>query len=60
MPIEIKELHIRVNVNSEDCGSGREDEKTRPAQSSGETDMDRMVELCAERVLEVIKREQQR
>lgn len=55
MPIEIKELHIRVNVNSEDCESGRQKESSAIEQSSGGGNIDRVVEQCVERVLEVIK-----
>ncbi len=60
MPIEIKELHIRVNVNSEDCEPGQEQNIPGHQQSPAGGNMDRFVEQCVERVLEVIKREKQR
>jgi hypothetical protein len=58
MPIEIKELHIRVNVNSEKYGP---DEKNRrPEAQQSPANMSRVVEECVEKVLDVLERKQQR
>ena len=56
MPIEIKELHIKVNVEEpspERSGPGR-----RPPQST--RDRDTLVDLCVEKVLEVLKQKNRR
>jgi hypothetical protein len=56
MPIEIKELHIRVNVNSEKYGP---DEKNRRPEAQ-QSPANMMVEECVEKVLDVLERKQQR
>jgi hypothetical protein len=53
MPIEIKELHIRINVEEE------------PKDSSSETkikkqDADKIIEACVEQVMEIISKTQDR
>jgi hypothetical protein len=54
MPIEIKELHIKVNVG-EDQQSG-----APAAPASGEESKDAIVKACVEKVLEILKERQER
>jgi len=58
MPIEIKEIHIRVNVTSEECESNEKNHRSETQQSP--VNMSRFVEECVEKVLEVLDRKQQR
>lgn len=60
MPIEIKELHIRVNVDTENCEPGDPKDQSVLKESSSPGNIDRVVEQCVERVLEVIKRDEKR
>ncbi len=60
MPIEIKELHIRVTVNvpaddTPDAGDGRPD-TTRPAG----VDQQAIVAECVEQVMQIIQEKQER
>ncbi len=56
MPIEIKELHIRLNVGKSNCEieSSTTEEAIKPRQN------DHIVQECVERVLEVLKQQNQR
>jgi len=61
MPIEIRELHIKVNVTSptaEQPASAAE----RSVQSSGKNsnDTDEMVASCIEKVMEIFKNKTER
>jgi hypothetical protein len=57
MPIEIKELHIKVTVNSP---------QTQPSDSavagatSADTDVNAIVAECVEQVLEILKHKAER
>jgi hypothetical protein len=61
MPVEIKELNIKVNVNSTPAN-------TPPGQSSSTTtnmidasiDKDEIVAICVEQVLEILKDKMER
>jgi hypothetical protein len=53
MPIEIKELHIKINVN-ENSGSG-----AKPASTSSATEKDAVAE-CVEQVMKIIERKKER
>lgn len=53
MPIEIKELHIKINV-SENSNSG-----AKPASSSSATEKDTVAE-CVEQVMKIIERKKER
>ncbi len=60
MPIEIKELNIRVNVGCNDNDSGPDPDEPENDQSSSAGNIDRVVEQCVEQVLEVIRKQDQR
>lgn len=53
MPIEIKELHIRINV-SENNGEGGQN-----ADNPGDS-KERIIEACVEQVMEIIERQKER
>lgn len=53
MPIEIKELHIKINV-SENPNSG-----SKPASSSATAEKDTIAE-CVEQVMKIIERKKER
>ncbi|REG99109.1 DUF5908 family protein [Flavobacterium aquicola] len=53
MPIEIKELHIKINVN-ENSNPGAE-----PASSSSAAEKDIVAE-CVEQVMKIIERKKER
>ena len=53
MPIEIKELHIKINVN-ENSSSG-----IKPASSASATEKDNVAE-CVEQVMKIIERKKER
>lgn len=53
MPIEIKELHIKINV-SENSNSG-----AKPAPSSSKNEKDNVAE-CVEQVMKIIERKKER
>ena len=50
MPIEIKELHIKINVNKEGEQKG----------DSGSEDKDKLVKECLEQVISVINNKNER
>ncbi|MEX5216329.1 MAG: DUF5908 family protein [Nitrospira sp.] len=58
MPIEIKELHIRVTVNA--SPSGRRTEARGGAGTDNENERDQIVAECVEQVLEILERKQER
>ncbi|MBZ4043746.1 DUF5908 family protein [Flavobacterium hibisci] len=53
MPIEIKELHIKINV-SENSNSG-----SKPVSSSSNNEKDNVAE-CVEQVMKIIERKKER
>ncbi|MDQ8012991.1 MAG: DUF5908 family protein [Flavobacterium nitrogenifigens] len=55
MPIEIKELHIKINVN-ESPSSGA---KPASSSSSSSTEKDSVAE-CVEQVMKIIERKKER
>jgi hypothetical protein len=61
MPIEIKELHIRVAVNASPSGQSLD---TQAASSSsdanGDTDKEAIVAECVEQVLRILQSKQER
>ncbi|GAA6767030.1 DUF5908 family protein [Flavobacterium johnsoniae] len=54
MPIEIKELHIKINVN-ESSNSG-----AKPAASSSSNNEKDTVAECVEQVMKIIERKKER
>ena len=55
MPIEIKELHIKATVNENLDSSATTDNSGLGTQSN-----DHLIQLCVEKVLEIIKEKQER
>lgn len=53
MPIEIKELHIKISVN-ENSNSG-----AKPTASSSATEKDTVAE-CVEQIMKIIERKKER
>lgn len=64
MPIEIKELHIRVAVNSSQNGQGSEGQSAassgNTSTGAGDTDKDAIVAECVEQVLQVLQHKKER
>lgn len=52
MPIEIKELHIKINVDESSTRSTNDTPKKK--------EIDRIVETCVEQVMEIISKKQER
>ena len=53
MPIEIKELHIKINVDESSTTS-------TTGETSKQKEMDRMIAMCVEQVMEIISKKQER
>lgn len=56
MPLEIRELHIRVNV----AGEGAAPSSGAPASASGGDDKDRILSECVDEVLRVLRERKER
>lgn len=52
MPIEIKELHIRINVSND---AGQPAASAAPANSKEE-----IIEACVEQIMEILDRKEER
>lgn len=52
MPIEIKELHIRINVSEES-------ERNRQPQNPAD-DKEKLIEACVEQVMELLAKKEER
>ena len=52
MPIEIKELHIKINVDESNPNS--------TSDTSKQKEIDRIIETCVEQVMEIISKKQER
>lgn len=59
MPIEIRELHIRVAVNSEPGKQGAARAEA-PADTGGHADQDAVVAMCVEQVLRILQAKKER
>jgi hypothetical protein len=58
MPIEIKELHIRVSVNAP--ASGPAPAAAAAAGGGGPADQQALVAECVEQVLQILQQKQER
>jgi len=57
MPIEIRELHIKANINQ----TGNQQPESGPAASpEAPADTDKLVAECVEKVLEILKQRNER
>ncbi len=52
MPIEIKELNIRINVDDKP--------KSSDPEKKGKDDADSIIAACVEQVMEILKKNQER
>lgn len=63
MPLEIRELHIKVNVGGAAGGGGGEGGTSAPAPKSAKEqgeDKDRLVAQCVDEVMQVLKDRKER
>lgn len=52
MPIEIKELHIKINVNDEATRQARNGEDSNPKEE--------IIEACVEQIMEILSKKEER
>ncbi len=52
MPIEIKELHIKINVDESSTSSTTDNLKQK--------EIDKIIETCVEQIMEIISKKQER
>ena len=52
MPIEIKELHIKINVD--------ESPESSSPSSDGQNEKDKIIEACVEQVMEILSNKEER
>lgn len=55
MPVVIRELHVKVNVDDE-----KKDRPERSVASRNQIDHDAVVDACVEKVMEIMKMEERR
>ncbi|MEM6801920.1 MAG: DUF5908 family protein [Bacteroidota bacterium] len=55
MPLEIKELHIKVNVESTSGNEGRDRPARLNAQASPNLDQHSIIAACIEQIMEILK-----
>ena len=60
MPIEIKELHIRVSVNAPQGEPPAGGQAAAPPAGGQETDKEAIVAECVEQVLEILQNKAER
>lgn len=55
MPVVIREMHVKVNVEEEPG-----DRPNTSVRRNGRPDRDALIDACVEKVVEIIKREEKR
>jgi len=63
MPVEIKELHIRVTVSASGAGkgtAGNAPPRSAASPSAGSADKEAIVAECVEQVLEILQNKSER
>jgi hypothetical protein len=55
MPVVIREMHVKVNVEEE-----QRERPNFPESRNGRPDRDALIDACVEKVVEIIKREEKR
>jgi hypothetical protein len=60
MPIEIKELHIRVAVNAPQSGQSPPGQSAGGAKGDGGSDKEEIVAECVEQVLQILQNKLER
>ena len=58
MPLEIRELHIKVNVNESPGGAGSP--QLAPAGGPGKDDKEQMLRDCIEEVMQLLQNTKER
>ncbi|WP_340112892.1 DUF5908 family protein [Maribellus mangrovi] len=54
MPIEIKELHIKINVSSEP------EQRQSSGVGEGDNSKEKIIEACVEQVMEILSKKEER
>jgi hypothetical protein len=61
MPLEIRELHIRVNVNQPEQAKGQQNASMPSAEGKKEEEeKDAVINQCIDEVLDIIKKKKER
>lgn len=60
MPIEIKELHIKVTVNTPEGSGPQTPQPQRQPQGTTNADKDAIVAECVEQVLQILQEKRER
>ncbi len=60
MPIEIKELHIRVSVNTSPSGQQAEGQQAVAGESDNDGVKEAVIAECVEQVLQILQNKQER
>lgn len=58
MPVEIRELYIKTVIGNEPQGSGGA--PRRPSGGDPQQEQERLIALCVERVMELLRLQQER
>lgn len=60
MPIEIKELHIKVTINATDSSQPSGRGGSRSTASTGDEDRDALIAECVEQVMQLLQAKKER
>ena len=60
MPIEIKELHIRVTVNGAEGGANKSTQDQKQGGGGGSADKEAIIAECVEQVLQILQDKKER
>jgi hypothetical protein len=62
MPIEIRELHIKavVDAGGEKTGDGQSQSDSKKAEQGDGNNVDQIIDLCVEKILEILKEKKER
>jgi hypothetical protein len=62
MPIEIRELHIKavVDTGGEMTGGNQNQSGVKPAGQGDANNTDQIIDLCIEKILEILKEKKER
>jgi hypothetical protein len=60
MPLEIRELHIKVNLNEPSPTGGAGAQVPRPAEAGGGENKDMLIAQCVDEVMQVLRNRKER
>ncbi len=60
MPIEIKELHVHVSVNTSPSGQTVGGQQVLAGESGGNDDKEAVIAECVEKVLQILQNKKER